>query len=136
MKKNKAKTDLILIRFPILYYLQLPSGMGYAHNILKKCSINFTTYDLNEKFYNFYLKDIDNIDTEISKNILNRFLSDFSAEIVKKKTKIIAISIDSVEYFLKESLDIFISNLKQKYPEIIFIAGGQSCFHHNLVSYI
>ena len=125
MKNKNNNIDLILLKLPYTF-LQMPNGMGYVHNTLKKCGISFITRDLNIQFHGI-VNNKDLSDYEFNR-ILSEYLKNISDEIVKIKPKIIAISVNE---YLPYSINIirnFILNLKNRLSKTIFIGGGYTCF--------
>lgn len=50
----RPNLDLLLLEPPPRYIPMMPNGIGYVHNILRKCGIAFQTIDLNILVYHWY----------------------------------------------------------------------------------
>lgn len=135
MKKSLKNLDFILLKLPFFYSPHLLNGIGYVHNILKKCGIKHITYDLNAYYYYFmnnYRNLLSNDTGEYKNMVLWEFLDYFIKDLVDIKPKIIGISIDAGVYFNSEVIVNFIGKIKKILPDTIFIAGGYACFSDNI----
>ncbi|MBI2988496.1 MAG: radical SAM protein [Deltaproteobacteria bacterium] len=150
--------DLLLIESPPRYIPMMPNGIGYVHNILKKCGISFQTIDLNIIGYHRYhserilggapislssgyvLSDDpwDNTNTHEweRSDVVDYFLAQLGEVIngiVDKQPKAVGISVQANS---RKLVNRMIEVLRRRAPEIVIVVGGYDCKYHDIGPYL
>lgn len=146
--------DFLLLELPPRYVPMVPNGIGYVHNILKKCGIHFETLDLNIIFYHRYhsrriLERIsittpsgyimkedpwDNTNTAEWERpeVIEYFwpwIEEVLHGIVVNRPKAVGISAHANNRTLVKE---FIKALRVRVPEVIIVVGGYDCVYHDV----
>ncbi len=147
--------DMILIDCPARNLSLMPNGLGYVHNVLKKTSIKFQTFDLDivtyHRFHLHRLFDEGSIislpsgrqfpadpwqaehydwwqDEEVVK-YFSPIIEEAAAAIIKARPKMLGLSIHQCnEAYSRELVNL----VKEELPDITVIVGGFSCYNPEL----
>lgn len=151
--------DFLLLELPPRYIPMMPNGLGYVHNILKRCEINFQTIDANIIFYhryhserilertgpvvtssNYIMKEDpwDNsvIDEWHRPEVIKYFwpqVEKILLGIVASCPKAVGISVHANNRVLVRE---FIKDLRTRMPEVIIVVGGYDCVHYEIGPYL
>ena len=151
--------DFLLLELPPRYMPMMPNGLGYVHNILKRCEINFQTIDANIIFYHRYHSERilertgpvvtsssyimkedpwDNsvIDEWHRPEVIEYFwpqVEEILQGIVDNCPKAVGISVHANNRVLARE---FIKALRTRTPEVIIVVGGYDCVHYEIGPYL
>lgn len=155
----KPNLDFLLLELPPRYMPMMPNGLGYVHNILTKCGINFQTIDANIIIYHRYherrirerlnpvmtsagYKMVDDPwdNTHIAEwdkdEVVSHFMPDFEEilnEISRNKPKVVGISLNGGNRTVVKN---FVRAIRQRVPDIVIVVGGYDCVYHGMAQYL
>ncbi|MBI2987094.1 MAG: radical SAM protein [Deltaproteobacteria bacterium] len=154
----QSDLDLLVLELPPRYIPMMPNGIGYVHNILKKCGIVFQTVDLNIDIYHrFHSARIlggtpvvlssgyvvsddpwDNIRTDEweRSDVVDYFLGmlgEVARDIIRKRPRAVGISVQGNNRKLANQ---FIQLLREEAAETIIVVGGYDCKYHDIGPYL
>ncbi|MBI2088393.1 MAG: radical SAM protein [Deltaproteobacteria bacterium] len=154
----RPNLDLLLLEPPPRYIPMMPNGIGYVHNILRKCGVAFQTIDLNILVYHWYhserilggkpivissgyvLSDDpwDNTNThewertDVVDYVLGR-LEKVIQDIIHKRPKAVGISVQANSRHLANKL---IERLRRDTPDMVILVGGYDCKYPDIGPYL
>ncbi len=147
----KPSQDLVLLDLPARFLGMMPNGLGYVHNILKKCDIEFQTLDMDLILYHRYhskriLDGLDEVKTKTgyvmrkepwaidvvsdewsNPEVIEYFRDDIDGlveELVNANPRMLALSLHSTNILIAKEV---VQRVRQARPEMIVIVGGYDC---------
>ncbi len=151
--------DFLLLELPPRYRPIMPNGLGYVHNILANCGINFQTIDANIILYHRYHErrlrekldpvispsgykmaedpwDSANMGEWDKDDVIDYFwpdLEELLEGIIRQKPKVVGISLSGNNRTLAKK---FVKELRMRAPDILIVVGGYDCGYHDLGRYL
>ncbi|GEM_PF-1609547 len=155
----KPNLDFLLLELPPRYMPMMPNGLGYVHNILTKCGINFQTIDANIAAYHKYHErrirqrlypiitssgykmvedpwDNTNTTEWDREEVIEYFMRDLKEiifQISQQKPKAVGISLNGCNRSLVKS---FVKELREVSPETTIVVGGYDCVYYGMAQYL
>lgn len=157
--KINPDLDFLLLEIPPRYIPMMPNGVGYVHNIFKKCRIRFQTIDLNIIFYHRYhsrriLERLNPIVTQSGyimkedpwdntniaewdhKEVIEYFwpqIEEILQAIVTNRPKAVGISVHGNNRTLANK---FVKELRARMPGVTVVVGGYDCVYYEVGPYL